>query len=55
MVSIQDKRFDPDTGTWTISAVVALPDGTRCGSYQLDASDDASDEQLAAALMDRFA
>ena len=55
MVTIQDKHFDPETGNWTISAVVILPDGTRCSAYQVTAPADANDEQLTHCLMERFA
>lgn len=54
MVLIQEKTFNAETDTWSLIAVVTLPDGNRTGSYVVQAPQDATDEQLEVLLVDMF-
>lgn len=55
MVTVKGKEFDIESGVWTVFAVVELADGTRSGSFQVQAAADATEQALAAALEGLFA
>jgi hypothetical protein len=48
MITISEKTFD--NGLWTLVAVIDGPKGTFVGPFAVELPEDASDEQLIAAI-----
>lgn len=48
MITINEKTFD--NGLWTLVTVVDIPTGTFVGPFVVELPEDATDEQLIAAI-----
>lgn len=53
-VQIASRSYCAESGTWTAYASISLPDGTRCGSHCVEVPEDATDDDLAAAIVAQY-
>lgn len=50
-VQITDTAFNTESRVWTVYATVLLADGTRCGSHCVDLPEEATEEEIGAAIL----
>lgn len=50
--TISTKAFDG--GRWFVQATIVLPDGTRCGAHCVELPEEATDDELSAAVLAQY-